>query len=251
MDWGRIRRRAQAIQEERPGAEIEPISPELVLVDPSLRHLVFDGESNATSSLVPRSPATANTTEPFLAEDPESSDSAPRRAWEGLLVAALLGSLATIGVGLVLWALPLGSSGERSANTTTAESTPTTGSQPAPESTTVAKAQATNGQSATATPTPPAAQQRTQTQAAPVPRRFVWAPVAGVTTYEVAIYRDDVPIYRARTKTASIVIPARSRNGGSGELLGPGTYQWYVWPVRNGQPDRVASVRSTLVIPAR
>jgi hypothetical protein len=75
--------------------------------------------------------------------------------------------------------------------------------------------------------------------------------VAGVTAYEVAIYRDDVPIYRARTKTASIVIPARSRDGGSGELLEPGTYQWYVWPVRNGQPDRVASVRSTLVIPAR
>jgi hypothetical protein len=75
--------------------------------------------------------------------------------------------------------------------------------------------------------------------------------VAGVTAYEVAIYRDDVPIYRARTKIASIVIPARSRTRGSGVLLEPGTYQWYVWPVRNGQPDRVASVRSTLVIPAR
>jgi hypothetical protein len=254
MDWGRIRRRARAIQEPGPGTEPEPISPELVLVDPSLRSQLFHWESNGTSSLVPTFPATADAvTEPLLAKDPESSDSAPRRTWQGLLVAALLGSLATIGVGLVLWTLPLGSSDEGSAGTTAAgESIPTTGSQSAPESTANAdEAQAANGQGAAATPTRPAGQQGAQTQAAPAPRRFVWAPVAGVTAYEVAIYRDDVPIYRARTKTASIVIPARSRNGGSGELLEPGTYQWYVWPVRNGQPDRVASVRSTLVIPAR
>ncbi len=252
MDWGRIKR-TRAIQEPSPGSEAEPISPELVLVDPSLRHVLFSGESNGTSSLVPTFPATADAvTEPFLAKDPESSDSAPRRTWQGLLVAALLGSLATIGVGLVLWALPLGSSDERSASTTAAgESIPTTGSQPAPESTANAdEAQAANGQGAAATPTRPAGQQGAQTQAAPAPRRFAWAPVAGATAYDVAIYKDDVPVFRARTKTPSIVIPERSRQAGAERLLEPGTYQWYVWPVRNGQPDRVALVRSTLVVPA-
>jgi hypothetical protein len=255
IDWGHIRRRPQAIEEPGPGSEAEPISPELVLVDPSLRSQLFSGESNGPTSLLPSSDAAldAPAAKPFFAADLISSDIAKWHSWRGLLLAALLGSLATVGVGLALRALPLGSSDERSASTTAANESPTTSaSQSGTESTGGSDGgQTTNGQVAAETPPHSTRREGAQTQAAPVPRRFVWAPVPGVTAYEVAIYRDDVPIYRSRTKTASIVIPLRSRNGGSGQLLEPGTYQWYVWPVRNGQPDRVALVRSTLVIPAR
>jgi hypothetical protein len=65
----------------------------------------------------------------------------------------------------------------------------------------------------------------------------------------VAFYKNDVQILRARTATASIVLPGRTHSGR--KRLAPGTYRWYVWPVRKGKPDDVAVVRSTLVIPPR
>jgi hypothetical protein len=65
----------------------------------------------------------------------------------------------------------------------------------------------------------------------------------------VAFYKNDVRILHARTATASIVLPGRTDT--SRKRLAPGAYRWYVWPVRNGKPEDVAVVRSTLVIPPR
>jgi hypothetical protein len=76
----------------------------------------------------------------------------------------------------------------------------------------------------------------------PAPR-LVWAPVAGVTEYELAVYRGSTRLFRTRTREASATVPQL-------RSLAAGTYEWYVWVVRHGVPDRVAVVRSRLRIPA-
>jgi hypothetical protein len=82
-------------------------------------------------------------------------------------------------------------------------------------------------------------------------QRFAWAPASGATSYEVAIYEGGRRVFVARTKTAAVDIPVSGQARGSPESLEPGTYQWYVWPIRQGHRARVAIVRSRLVVPAQ
>jgi hypothetical protein len=243
-----MERAVRANQGERPGSEAdEPISPELVLVDPSLRSLVLNGDSDGTSPVSSPTLASGETDEPATEPDLVRK-SAVHPGWPRLALAALCGSIVTIGVVLAIAGFPFSSPSTESSRATKSE-----------DGTTSQSAQATGkagderegtGRAAT-TSTQPSSDGAVPTQTAPPARRFAWAPVEGATAYDVAIYKDNVPVFRARTKTTSIVIPERSRQAGSAPLLAPGTYQWYVWAVRNGQPDSVASVRSTLVIPAR
>ena len=68
--------------------------------------------------------------------------------------------------------------------------------------------------------------------AAPIARDFAWAPVTGATAYDVEIRRDDAIVYSTRTTAPHVRVPAQWTRGAQTFALTPGTYRWYVWPVK-------------------
>jgi hypothetical protein len=233
--------------DERSGPPAEPISPELVLIDPGLRKLVLgaaEDESTRSNGSAPELASEAG--EPSATDRTVGQRSSARR-WTGLALAALCGSVATVGAGMAISSFPFSSSGSapRGAGGE-AEIAAVSGPRTVPVFRNPDESQdALSDRRAATTPSRPLPR-RPPTPATP-PRRFAWAPVSGVAAYEVAFYRANVPVFRARTKSPSIVVPERARGTGK-PLLGPGTYQWYVWPVRNGRVAKVALVRSTFVV---
>jgi hypothetical protein len=245
----------------------EPISPELVLVDPSLRDLILRSEPESTSdqpaSPVPEPiirPGAADGLVALRAELAAPDPPAPRRRWAALAVAAVCGSAATFAAGLALAGFRLNTTHSATPATDsaarTSDVTPITrartlpavashpvvntdhGELPARRAVTTARHQ-----------TKIAGAQKSPTAA--TPHRFAWPPAPGATSYQVAVYKNDVPVFRARTARTSIVIPERSSQSPSARLLAPGTYRWYVWPIHNGRTDSVALVRSTFVVRGR
>jgi hypothetical protein len=79
-------------------------------------------------------------------------------------------------------------------------------------------------------------------------RRFAWAPAAGASAYEVALYKGNVLVFGRFTREPAIEIPVRRPRPGASPSVAPGTYEWYVWPIRAGVRDAVAVVRSRLVL---
>jgi hypothetical protein len=106
---------------------------------------------------------------------------------------------------------------------------------------------------ATPAPTKPAAkpsrpQARTPAVSRPVVRPFAWAPSAGASAYHVELFRGAERVFAAETKRAAIDIPARWRFAGRRQMLEPGEYRWYVWPVIAGKRSGTATVQATLSI---
>jgi hypothetical protein len=81
------------------------------------------------------------------------------------------------------------------------------------------------------------------------PQVLAWAPVSGVRSYEVTIYRDGVPILWSRTDAPRLALHVSSHPKSS-RALRPGAYAWYVWPIRHGHPVPPALVSSTIVLAA-
>jgi hypothetical protein len=94
------------------------------------------------------------------------------------------------------------------------------------------KAQAT---SSTSVPPQPAgtAKRATPTAPQPEPRTFGWAPVAGAAAYEVEFFRAGRRIFAAKTIQPRLTLSARWTYRGRKFRLGPGVYQWDVWPIYN------------------
>jgi hypothetical protein len=251
-------------------ARLEPISPELVLVDPRLRDLVLRSESDPSASEAEScayeptgswpfpavTPRIAAARAPMRSEaEPAAVVSTPaRRRWWPLGLAAVCGSLATFALGFAIESF-VDVGGTRSAPSTTETSASTIGRAatsdrravpPVPEAGVARKT--ANDRTA---PSEVPGKTRGKSSETPPPRRFAWPPAPGATSYEVAVYRGDVPVFRARTTRTSIVIPERTKQSRSSRLLVPGTYKWYVWPVRKGRPASVALVRSTFVVRGR
>jgi hypothetical protein len=235
--------------DERSDPPTEPISPELVLIDPGLRRVVLGSaqyeraRSNGSTRQLASEPEEPSPTLPIAPASPSG-----RQRWTGLAIAALCGSMATIGVGVAIAGFPVSStdSGPGGALSDVDESVTLTESQTVPVFRNPQESQDALGDRRAAT-TPSRTVPRRSATPATSPRRFAWAPVSGVAVYEVAFYRANVPVFRARTKSPSIVVPELARGTGK-RLLGPGTYRWYVWPVRNGRVASVALVRSTFVV---
>jgi hypothetical protein len=82
------------------------------------------------------------------------------------------------------------------------------------------------------------------------PQVLAWAPVSGTRSYEVTIYSDGVPILWSRTNAPRLALHVSSHPKSS-RTLRPGTYAWYVWPIRHGHPVAPALVSSTIVLTAR
>jgi hypothetical protein len=80
------------------------------------------------------------------------------------------------------------------------------------------------------------------------PRRFAWAPVPGASGYRVEFFRGDVRVYSAETEGPQLDLPPKWTFRGRTQRLAPGTYRWYVWPIRSGRLQSQATVQAALVV---
>jgi hypothetical protein len=101
-------------------------------------------------------------------------------------------------------------------------------------------------------PAPPAAGRSSGEAARPQRLRGVrvlaWAPAVGATSYEVELFAGDSRVLSARTRDPRLALTVALRGGAS--TIKPGTYEWYVWPIRGNDPAEAAMIRSRLVLPA-
>jgi len=211
----------------------EPLSPELVLVDPELAR-------RARASLgrreLPRyrpeppaePPATAAPPPPAKQDDADSQDveAAPFRPPRNrCVVPSLLSGL----LGALIVALAI-----------SFKSTPGYYMPPVPST-----------DSGAATEPPEVTAPTTTGESAPSRGfRVSWKPERDAVGYEVTLSRGSRTLYRAYSLQTSMELPVRWSFRGRAYALDPGVYKWLVWPVRAaGARDAAPSVRKTLVVP--
>jgi hypothetical protein len=228
-------------------ATIEVLSPELVLVDPSLRE---------AWQRLPDEPSPEPADEPARTVDETAAavralgrialdaDVLPRRRrvrkaspLRLLAAVAAAGAIAAIGflvadAGLDLSGTPAASApGELlAAGDTALPTNPVTESrarEQAPRSVTPA---------------------RVITRPATTARRFAWAPVDDATAYQVELFLDGARVFAKSTTDAHVEIPEAWQYEGRRHELDSATYDWYVWPVVAGRRSPTAVVQATLVV---
>jgi hypothetical protein len=86
--------------------------------------------------------------------------------------------------------------------------------------------------------------------AAPLTRRFVWRGEDGASAYHIEFFRGAKLVFRGRTSKPELTVPPTWKLGGRRQRFSRGTYQWYVWPIVDGQRGSRAIVRSSLVLDA-
>ncbi len=227
---------------------MERVSPELVLVDPSLAErersrlphpddtlarLEALVQTSRMASLARRSMEAPASRAPDSIESPRRISRAGRRrsvafaggATAGALVIALL-----VGVRVDLGGAPAG------ADTVVLEA-------PISESAPEAPVEADE-----ASPSPV---DRTPPPPAPAPQRFAWAPASGAASYHVELFLGSSKVFETGTRQPAVTVPARWRFEGRTRTLVPGDYRWYVWPVRSGRRSGTAIVQARLVVPPR
>lgn len=223
----------------------DPITPELVLIDPSLRDRLL---ADAPLADPPPAPlerlrkTTKSDVETLLEQipartEPGDGSASYRRRLTVPLVVAVLSSLLTLGAVAAVLELRAGD-GPSAVLGSTSSQTPASLPQSTPTSST------TTQHSPTRT-TPPAKARQ------PRELRFSWAAVAGATSYDVAFYAHgthDKLVLELSTRTPTAVVKVRRTGSKTAHSLAPGPYRWYVWPVRSTGRDSVAVVRSTLTV---
>jgi hypothetical protein len=226
---------------------VEVLSPELVLVDPSLRE-AWQRRPDEPSAEPADEPArsvddTAAAVRALgriaLDADVRTRRERVRKASPLRLVAAVaaVGAIAVIGflvadAGLDLGETPAASApGELLVASDTALPT-----NPVPESR--AREQAPR-------PVTPA---RVTTRPATTARRFAWAPVDDATAYHVELFLGGERVFAKTTTDAQVEIPEEWRFEGRRHELDSATYDWYVWPVVAGRRSTTAVVQATLVV---
>ena len=216
-----IERPAQVEPSRHLSLELEPLSPELALVDPELaraaRELLPDRPRFAAHAAVPAV---------FVERLDHRSEPTPGgRLGRFLSVAALvaLGAMLTLLVGRA----PLRPQIRSVAGVEHSTVTPATPVQrPAkPASSPVHS--------------PPLAGQT-----------FVWVATPGASAYEFQLFQSGERIFRARVAEPRLALPGRWRQNGRPYALVPGDYRWYVWPVssQTKRQSSVAIVQAKLVI---
>jgi hypothetical protein len=212
----------------------EVLSPELVLVDPSLRAAwqlraeAGDVDPHPPRTAVPVIPLDREAAARRLARDAlaaEVADRAPvrRRRRPLRLAAAAMTLFAAVAIALAAFGVRL--------------ETREPATVPAP----AAPAQ------------PP--EQRVATGGAKLPsaapaggRRFTWAPVAGATGYHIELFRGMERVFTADPARPEVVIPAKWEFEGRARRLDAVEYRWYVWPIVSGRRAPDAVVQARLVV---
>ena len=186
---------------------IDPVSPELALVDPEL--------AKRASALLPDTPGIRiagrrETVELLPFSIPALA--ARRKVRPALVGATALVALAVAGV---VWSIaPAALHREPVVQFRAPAAAPTVPPTPA--------------SSPTQSPTAP-----TPRSGSPVaqPPRFVWPAASGALGYRVALYRAGVQIFERDVSSTALEFPASWTYGGQLQSLTRGTYQWIVWPL--------------------
>lgn len=228
----------------------DPISPELVLIDPTLRQrarerLPADGPwpsqptGGAADATVEQAAAVVDVEAllaavstaapaPEASPAPEPARPPGRRRWVfAVSSVVVLGALAGLG-----WTLASrGQDAERNAQVDVGAAAPS--SVPAPAT--------PAGDEAKDPPAP----------AGPRAMAFGWVPVHNASVYLVEFFKGPQKIFEAQTRRTRLTIPAHWSYGGRRHSLAPGRYRWTVRPGlgapatrRFGQPV----VRASLVV---
>ena len=230
----------------------EAVSPELALVDPTLRlRLIALEAGRASSTTAVKAPHPASV-EPIVGGQPIAPAFRYRRSVVFLAAAA--------GAAGMLAALegPRSFEGVFEGHSRTAASAPVAAHRApvaahrAPVAAHRAPVAAHRAPVAAhrAPPDHPVAAKtaRPATVVAPAPATFrlAWAPATDASSYEVALYQHNERVFQRVTTKPELVLVVGSSPA---EAVAPGRYRWYVWPIRHGRRETVAVVRSQLLIP--
>jgi hypothetical protein len=74
--------------------------------------------------------------------------------------------------------------------------------------------------------------------------------VKGASRYRVEIHRGSTRIFWRETKKPEVTVPRAWTLEGRQQVLRPGEYRWYVWPIVSGRRSTRAVVQASLSIPA-
>jgi hypothetical protein len=260
----------------------EPITPELVLVDPELADRARDDLAAYepwTQPSVERRRAPAPSQPPPVPAAAAVGDAAPRsplgtqpRARRGRRRRIAVSSLLLAGAATSAWFLGGATSGwflggrlqpdERTARAQSHEhagvagrAAPTQSAAPARAAetagtTSAESLHATHGASAASAITPPPRQSAAHSDQPVRPTTFAWVPVEKARAYRVEIFRGDRRIFVARTAKPRLTVPARWRYQGRRHTLAPGRYRWLVRPAFGGAARNLGKpvVRASLVV---
>ena len=213
----------------------EPISPELVLVDPELAHRARAAlaQHDATLHRADSVPQHRARTELQQADQqdvgPPHAEVTPIRPLRPPRNRCVVPSLLSGLLGALIVALAI-----------SFKSTPGYYMPPVPST-----------DSGAATQPPATVAPATTSESAPnKPFRVSWKPERDAVGYEVALGRGSRTLYRAYSLQTSLEIPARWSFRGREYALDPGVYTWLVWPVgAAGKRDASPSTRRTLIVP--
>ena len=237
------------------GGLMEPVSPELVLVDPTLaersRSRLADPadtlarvdalvEASRLASLARRSLEMPPQPVRDLVESTRRASRVGRRrtaVFAGGVAAGTLVIALLVGVRVDLTGTPAG------ADTTVIPEAP------APAVPSTPPASASTQPKASAPKQPKASRPPRETKSAS--QRFAWAPVDGASAYHVELFRGSSKVFEADTTRPALTIPARWVFEQKRQTLQPGNYRWYVWPLTSGTRAARAVVQATLTVPPR
>ena len=82
-----------------------------------------------------------------------------------------------------------------------------------------------------------------------VTRRFAWAPVQGAVGYRVELFRGGRQVLRATTNEPVFELARRWRHRGRAESLVTGPYRWLVWPILKKGVGPRAVVQARVTVP--
>jgi hypothetical protein len=79
-------------------------------------------------------------------------------------------------------------------------------------------------------------------------RRLAWGPAQEAEAYDVEIFRGSERVFAARMTVPRLDLGLTWRHGGRHFALDPGEYDWYVWPVVDGERASSTMVGSTFTV---